>query len=145
MIDVKNHITKILSGGVSADEVNEDLLGKKSSNMLRELLTKVPSPDNVIKNFNISQEFQTFDTNMKRRLELEKEVEQKKIKEQEVKQRIARHEAENSLLTRYSEIKNNIIQGIKEGRGISSDVNVLIAELRDAREIQSIYNDKSIT
>ena len=144
LIDVKNHITKILSGGVSADEVNEDLLGKKSSNMLRELLTKVPSPDNVIKNFNISQEFQTFDTNMKRRLELEKEVEQKKIKEQEVKQRIARHEAENSLLTRYSEIKNNIIQGIKEGRGISSDVNVLIAELRDAREIQSIYNDKSI-
>ena len=77
-------------------------------------------------------------------MKFEGEIKDKKIKELEVKQKIARHEAENSLLTRYSEIKNNIIQGIKEGRGISSDVNVLIAELRDAREIQSIYNNKSI-
>ena len=144
LIDVKNHVTDILSGKVSANNVNQNLLGKNSTDMLRELLEKVPSPDTVIKNFNISQEFQAFDTNMQRRLKFEGEIKDKKIKELEVKQKIARHEAENSLLTRYSEIKNNIIQGIKEGRGISSDVNVLIAELRDAREIQSIYNNKSI-
>ena len=144
LIDVKNHVTDILSGKVSANNVNQNLLGKNSTDMLRELLEKVPSPDTVIKNFNISQEFQALDTNMQRRLKFEGEIKDKKIKELEVKQKIARHEAENSLLTRYSEIKNNIIQGIKEGRGISSDVNVLIAELRDAREIQSIYNNKSI-
>ena len=34
LTDVKNHITDILAGKLSENDVNENLLGKKSSNML---------------------------------------------------------------------------------------------------------------